>query len=426
MSETLAGGYRRSGSMAASLHSRVGPGLLFSSLVLASVLGIGASNILIPSIPAMGRSLGAPVDLVQLSFAAYLAAYAAGLLVLGPLSDRCGRRRIILLGAALCAAGSLAGAISPSVGWLIAARMAQGIGACAGTVVARAVLADLYDRERTAQALATLGFAVTFVQTLAPILGGQIESGFGWRWSFAAVALWSLFAFALARGVLPGAIASSGSPTRAARIGAAYRELIGTRRFIAYALVAAGAHAGSHAFAAGVPALLIDRFGVSAAWLGFYAALPPIGFVAGCVLARRLVERLGIERLIALGILLLVQAGLVMVLLRCECAAAIVGPAVAISIASGIITPNAITASLTAADASLRGLAAGLITFLQIAAGMGATLALALIGSSGPRTLALVIAGGGLLAASAYCGMRKDPDGPAAIAARPTAARSSR
>ncbi len=139
------------------------------SLTLSFSVGIVASTIYVPSIPAIARALDTSIARVQFTFVGYLLAFAISMLVLGPLSDRFGRRRTVLYGLALSAVSSLACAASPSIDFLIAARVLQGIGACAGMVVGRAVTRDIWGPAAAAQVIAGRGIAATLMQVGAPV-----------------------------------------------------------------------------------------------------------------------------------------------------------------------------------------------------------------------------------------------------------------
>jgi DHA1 family bicyclomycin/chloramphenicol resistance-like MFS transporter len=188
---------------------------------------------------------------------------------------------------------------------------------------------------------------------------------------------------------------------------AAYRRLIGTRRFLAYAFTAAGSHAGFHIFAAGAPAVLIVGFGVRPEDYGFYAALPPMGFLVGSFLSNRLTQRLGIDGLIAIGSLVLIPAGSTMVtlaLLGVTSPYAIIAPMILICCGSGLITPNATAGSL-GVNAGVIGTAAGLGSFMQMTGAAGATAALSLGPSGSPLMLASVIALAGVFAVTAFAAL---------------------
>ena len=204
---------------------------------------------------------------------------------------------------------------------------------------------------------------------------------------------------------------------------ASYRTLIGTRRFLGYALAAAGAHAGSHIFAAGAPAVLIVSFGISPAQYGYYAALPPMGFLAGSFLSNRLAGRFGVNGLIVIGATVLMPAGLLMVLLALLHIAspyAVVGPMILVCCGSGLITPNAAAGSL-GGNSRIVGAASGLSSFFQIIGAAGCTAALSLGRSGSPLTLALVIAFAGLFCVTAFASLLQP--GRRAANADPSAAR---
>jgi DHA1 family bicyclomycin/chloramphenicol resistance-like MFS transporter len=185
---------------------------------------------------------------------------------------------------------------------------------------------------------------------------------------------------------------------------ASYRGLVQTRRFVAYALTATGAHAGFHIFAAGAPAVLIIGFGTPPQDYGFYASLPPMGFLVGSFLSNRLTRRLGLDSLIAIGSAVLIPAGLAMVALAALHFAspfAIVGPMIVICCGSGLITPNAVAGSL-GVKIGIFGAASGLVSFMQMIGAAGATAALSLGASGNPLVLAIVIASVGLFAVAAF------------------------
>jgi DHA1 family bicyclomycin/chloramphenicol resistance-like MFS transporter len=185
---------------------------------------------------------------------------------------------------------------------------------------------------------------------------------------------------------------------------ASYRSLLQTRRFVAYALTAAGAHAGFHIFAAGAPAVLITVFGIPAQDYGYYASLPPMGFLVGSFLSNRLTQRLGVDGLIVIGSAVLIPAGFAMVglvALHLGSPYAIVGPMILICCGSGLITPNAVAGSL-GVEVGLIGAASGLASFIQMIGAAGATAALSFGGSGNSLVLAMVIASAGLFAVTAF------------------------
>jgi MFS transporter, DHA1 family, multidrug resistance protein len=374
------------------------------SLTASSSLGLVASTIYVPSVPAIAQALHTSLARVQLTFAAYLLAFAISMLVLGPLSDRAGRRRTVLCGLALSALASLVCAASPSIEILIAARVLQGIGACAGLVVGRALTREIWGPAAAAQVIAGRAIAATLMQASAPVVGGYLQAWIGWRANFAAVAVLAGVAMVLMVRYVPDAAASGRREPGGHRLLANYKALITTRRFVAYAFAAAGAHAGFHIFAAGAPAVLIGRFGVAPQAYGLYAALPPLGFLVGSFLSNRLTNRLGVDGMIAIGATVLIPAGLIMLTMALFHLAGpfvIIGPMIFVCCGSGLITPNATAGSL-GANPRIVGAASGLGSFIQMTGAASATAALSFGPSGSPLLLALIIAGAGLFCVTSF------------------------
>jgi MFS transporter, DHA1 family, multidrug resistance protein len=379
------------------------------SLTWASSLGIVASTIYVPSVPAIARALDTSVARVQLTFVGYLFAFAISMLILGPLSDRFGRRRTVLCGLALCLFSSIVCAASPTIEMLIAARVLQGIGACAGMVVGRALTREIWGLEAAAQVIAGRAIAATVLQACAPVLGGYLQVSLGWRANFAAVAVFACLAMVLMARFVPDRGIVTRPPARGEGMVASYRTLLGTRRFLGYALAAAGAHAGFHIFAAGAPAVLIGSFGLTPEQYGYYAALPPFGFLVGSFLSNRLTARLGVNGLITIGTTVLIPAGFLMMalaLLHVAHPFAVIGPMMLVCCGSGLITPNATAGSL-GINPRIVGAASGLGSFIQMSGAAVGTAALSLGPSGSARTLAVVVALAGLFCVTAFTSLTR-------------------
>jgi MFS transporter, DHA1 family, multidrug resistance protein len=378
--------------------------ILLLTLTMTSSLGMVASTIYVPSIPAIADAFGTSIARVQLTFVGYLLAFAASMLALGPLSDRYGRRRTIVCGLSLSALSSIACALTPTIEFLIAARVVQGIGACAGLVVGRAITRELWGREAAAQVIAGRAIAATLMQAFAPVLGGYLQEWFGWRANFALIAVMAIAAILLVLRYVPDGRVADLPPLQIGEMLANYRTLIKTRRFLSYAFTAAGSHAGFHIFAAGAPAVLIVGLGVRPEEYGFYASFPPFGFLLGSFLSNRLARRLGIDGLIAIGSAVLIPAGSTMVtlaLLGISSSYAVIGPMILICCSSGLITPNATAGSL-GVNARIVGTASGLGSFMQMSGAAAATAALSLGPSGSAIMLASIIALAGVTAVTAF------------------------
>ena len=141
-------------------------------------------NLYLPSLPSMVADLGTTVAMVQLTVTSFFFAFAAGQLLYGPLSDRFGRRPLLVGALVVYLVGGIGCSLAPTVELLVAARLVQAIGACGAPVLARAVVVDLYGREHAARVLAYIGAAMGIVPAFGPWLGGIIETHLGWRASF--------------------------------------------------------------------------------------------------------------------------------------------------------------------------------------------------------------------------------------------------
>lgn len=162
--------------------------VLLGALMMVNALSI---DMVLPALPALGATLDASPDAVQLTLSVYLVGYAAGQFVVGPLSDRFGRRPVLLGGLSIYALASLACALSWRIELLVAARAVQGLVACAGPVVVRAIVRDHVAGDRAAHMMSSLTTVFAAGPFLAPILGGALLVRWGWPSVFHVIALWT-------------------------------------------------------------------------------------------------------------------------------------------------------------------------------------------------------------------------------------------
>ncbi|WP_374444029.1 multidrug effflux MFS transporter [Stella sp.] len=365
-------------------------------------LGPVSTDLYLPSLPALTRDLGSDVASAQLTLSLFLVAFACCQLVYGPLSDRFGRRPVVLGGTVVYLVATLACMVAPTMEALIAARFLQAVGACAGPVLGRAIVRDLYGREGAARVLAYVGAAMALAPAIGPILGGFVEVWVGWRGNFALLALYS---GALLAGVLfllaesnrnrdPRAL----EPRQLARN---YLGFLGSRRYLGYAGAVALGYCGLFAFISGSAHVLIDVVGLSPDRYGFCFAAFVVGYAVGTTLAGRLTMRLGIDRMIGLGAAIAAVGGLAMAGLAwsgIESVAAIVGPAAVYMLGVGMIFPNA-QAGAMGPFPTKAGAAAAMVGFLQmaVAAAVGIGVGHAFDGTSVPMATAIGAAGVGLV-----------------------------
>jgi DHA1 family bicyclomycin/chloramphenicol resistance-like MFS transporter len=341
--------------------------LVLALLVGASSLGLAATSIYLPSIPDMARDFRVPPSYVQNTLTVYLAAFALSTLVIGSLSDRWGRRRLLIGGTALFALASLVAASAPGIATFMVARVLQAVGACAGMALARAIARDLFDAYETARSLAAISAAITVTPIVAPLVGGYMHVWFGWRSEFvllSAIALgltWLLVRYlpetnrelqtqhALVRGLAQGA-----------------RTLLRERRFVGFVLVIGGSSSSLYAFMTAASLLLIDLKSVPPEQFGRDMMLGPIGYILGAIVTSRFVMRVGPLPLIATGgvCLLTATTALFALPLLSPRPAMLLIPFLVAGLGMGLCVPNGNAGALNIRP-QLAGTAAGLAGFLQ-------------------------------------------------------------
>jgi DHA1 family bicyclomycin/chloramphenicol resistance-like MFS transporter len=263
-------------------------------------------------VPTIAAVFGAEAAIAQLTVTLFLMAFAASQLVYGPLSDRFGRRWVLIGGLGLYALAGLACALAPAIGVLIGARVLQALGGGAGPVVARAVIRDLYDRERAARVFSYIGMFQCSTM-LAPILGGYLHEAFGWRAIFLVLAgAGALFVALMIVGVPETNVRQDPTALRPGQMGRNVAELLTDRSYVAYVLVNALMFGGQFAFISGSSFVLIGVLGVSPSGFGLCFGSVALGIMTGTFLSGRFGARLGLDRMILSGTVLGAAAGLLM------------------------------------------------------------------------------------------------------------------
>jgi DHA1 family bicyclomycin/chloramphenicol resistance-like MFS transporter len=333
-------------------------------LVAMTALAPLSMQIFVPALPAIQRGFGVATGVAQLALSLSILASAVATLSYGPLSDRFGRRPVVLGGLVLFVAGSVMCAWAPTIGFLIVGRILQLGGGAAGMVMARAIVRDLYERDQAAAMIAYLTMAMVVAPMLAPTVGAMLMELSDWRAIFVALTLVGLVLAWSAWQRLVETRAGSGSGTLLAGAG----KLVGSAAFIGYVLQSSFMMATFFAFVAGAPYFMIDVLGRSAAEYGLYFILVSIGYMAGNFTAARITKRVGLDRMIVLGGSL-VLAGTVLILglfsLLPWAPALLFVPMMLVSFSSGLATPNAIAGAISV-DPTLAGTASGVTGFSQM------------------------------------------------------------
>ncbi len=265
-------------------------------LISLSALG---TDLYAPAMPSLARAYGAPVSAVQATVTTYFLGLAAGQLLWGPLSDRYGRRPVLLGALLLMAAATAAAATAGSVAAVVAARLAQGIGMAGGVVLGRSIARDLHAHEQAARLLSHLMIVFSIVPIAAPLAGAALVSGAGWRaifWTYAAIAL--ALCIAVTAGLRETAPSRRATPAR--EIARRFREILGDRRFVGPFLLILGCQMAIICWVSN-SAFALAASGASAREYGGMFAGVMLGQIAGAWASSRLVLRLGIPRLLRAG-----------------------------------------------------------------------------------------------------------------------------
>ncbi len=356
---------------AASARDGGTPWRLLGLLICLTAIGPTTLNILVPALPNLAQALGSDADTVQLAVSLYLIGLATAQMLAGPLSDRFGRRPVALGGVALTALMSLTALAVGNVTSLIAVRIVQAIGAASGIVVARAIIRDLFERDRAAAMLGLVATAMVIAPTFGPLIGGLLETAFGWQSIFLFVAAASLAVLAWAATVLP--------ETRRREAGGGAtgfrRDLVALARsasFHGYVLCAAFGSGTFFAFLGGGPHAVVTIMGRSSAEFGVWFAFSSVGYMAGNFLTSRLAPRLGVDRMIWWGLAfeaLGATAAIVLAALAHPWGPAIIFiPQLVMGFGNGVMLPNAIAGAVSIRPQAA-GTASGFLGCIQMTIG---------------------------------------------------------
>ncbi len=268
-------------------------------LGLLSAVGPFATDMYLPALPAIGRSLGASTGQVQASLMAFFIAMGAGQIVYGPVSDMVGRRAPLYVGLVLFALGSIGCAMAGDIGTLVAFRFLQGMGACAGVVVPRAVVRDLHTGHDAARLMALLMLVFSVSPILAPLVGSLLTEWLGWRsvfWAILVLALASLLLVAFGLQETRPPAQRSASSLASALSG--YGVLLRDRHFLGLVLIGAFGVSSFFTYLANSPFVLIDHFGLTPRQYGMAFSANAASFIGCAQLTGRLGRRIGLALLV--------------------------------------------------------------------------------------------------------------------------------
>ncbi|MCA0399892.1 MAG: multidrug effflux MFS transporter [Proteobacteria bacterium] len=280
-----------------------------------TALGPLSTDLYLPSLPSIARHFGATSGHAQLTLSVYLFGFAIGLPFYGPLSDRKGRKKVLLVGVFIYGLANILAAFAPNLDTLIACRLLQGFGAAGPLVIARAIVRDLYEGPRAAQQLARMGSIMAIVPAIAPSFGVVLEHVAGWQASFVATAFLAggLALWAYLR--LPETLVERLlSPFRVSTILSGFGGLLQDRRFLPFGLLAATTHSGFFAFISGSSFVYQLHLGLSSFDFALAFTTVVLGYMGGSFTAQRIGMRHAAKRLMLIGTGFQATGGLAMLI----------------------------------------------------------------------------------------------------------------
>jgi DHA1 family bicyclomycin/chloramphenicol resistance-like MFS transporter len=338
------------------------------TLIVLTGLGALSMNVFLPSLPQMAEYFGAEYGVVQLSVALYLGVNAALQLLVGPLSDRYGRRPVMLVGVAIYCLASLGCLWAPDVITFLVFRMIQA-SVVVGLVLGRAVVRDLYPRDQAASMIGYVTMGMAIVPMVGPVIGGALGQAFGWKANF-----WLLFGAGLVILLLAWADLGETARKGEGRLRdqfAQYPTLLLSRRFWGYSLSSTLASGAFFAYLGGAPLVGARIFGLEPALLGLFFGAPALGYFFGNFISGRFSVRVGVDRMILWGALITVaglSTGLGLFFLGYKTALVFFGSMTFVGLGNGMVLPNA-TSGMMSIRPDLAGTASGLGGSIMLAGG---------------------------------------------------------
>jgi DHA1 family bicyclomycin/chloramphenicol resistance-like MFS transporter len=346
---------------------RATPPHIFTLIVLTG-LGALSMNVFLPSLPQMTEFFDTDYRLMQLSVALYLAVNAGLQVVIGPISDRFGRRPVLLTGIAVFLLATLGCLMAPTIEVFLFFRMLQAV-IVVGLVLGRAVVRDMYPADQAASQIGYVTMGMAVVPMIGPAIGGVLDQAFGWQANF-----WLLFGLGVLVFMLTwrdlGETARATSTSFAAQL-REYPELLTSRRFWGYCAAAAFASGAFFAYLGGAPYVGSEVFGLSPALVGFYFGAPALGYFFGNWISGRYSVRLGINAMILWGTVISAAgliASLLLFLIGLKTALVFFGFMTFVGFGNGMVLPNA-TSGMLSVRPHLAGTASGLGGAIMIGGG---------------------------------------------------------
>lgn len=399
--------------------------LIAGSAIIGSI-GTFSLHVLLPALPAIAAEMKVGPHAAQLLISLSILSIALGNLMVAPLSDRYGRRRIVLLSLGLFVLGSAAGIVAKSLDMLVVARVVQAFGGGAAMSVMRATILDHFGPSKAASALAATATAILIAPMLAPTLGGFVLEWLDWRAVFALSGVLGFAVFVFASRNLRDARRADRAAGPSLRYWSGYRRLLGSREYLAFLVFGSCMVSMIYTFVTGAPYVAIDVLGVSPSRFGLLLFFPAVASFTGFIVAARMTGHLGGQRMMRIGAFVAFAGASTMAALALAGVwhpLALFIPGMAIGFANAIAAPSS-TIGAISRDPAIAGAASGLYGFLQLVTAAAASQTVAALTGHTPVPLTivlLVLCLGALLALRPIGKIRlqAEPPGPP-VASEPT------
>jgi DHA1 family bicyclomycin/chloramphenicol resistance-like MFS transporter len=376
-------------------------------LVALSSFGPLTMSIYTPVMPLIGGTLNAGADEVKITLTTYMLGFAVGQLFYGPLSDRFGRRPVLLGGLLFFTATTIGCVFAGSIGSLIAQRFFQGVGACAGVVIGRALARDVYDFREMPRVMGWISLALNISPAIAPSVGGYLGEKFGWSAPFWVLAVFSTILFLVTVLALPE---TNRHRSTAMNLGALLRgsgEMLRDRVFRGYVLTMGFSFAINFGMIAGTPFILQDHLGFAPREFGMLVLLSVGGFTAGGICNQLFIGRVAPPRILRLATCCHIAAlGAMAVPAYFNVLAwwSIIGPHMLLSFGSGMVVPTA-SAGAIGLHPRLAGTASSLFGLAQMGIGAMGTVSVAVLTGLGSHASGVPLVGEWAGCRTAACGV---------------------
>ncbi|MFT5131611.1 MAG: DHA1 family bicyclomycin/chloramphenicol resistance-like MFS transporter [Gammaproteobacteria bacterium] len=364
-------------------------------LILASSLSMMSSDLYAPSLPHLAEFFDTSASNIKLTMSLNVLAYALATLVHGPLSERFGRRPVLLWGLASFTVFSFFCAISQNIEQLIVARVFQGISAAVEGVLVLAIIRDTFEEKDQVRVMALFGIASALTPAIAPVLGGYVHVLFGWRMNFHLLFVFGFLVTIAAWYFLEESSQKNPHALSLKTIVGEYSQLLQNGPFLKYCIISGAALGVFFAFITAGPFILINNHGLATESFGFFQCILVAGYMIGSYSATRLVKTIAIPRILNGGLVTLILSAALTLGLTFNGNDTIISLAVAmffVSLAAGPIFATTPTLAMEASDGSTGSAAAMLVSF-EMGFGALAALSVGILHDGSARPLGLTIAG---------------------------------